>query len=516
MGGAGLRFAARHVEAPLGVVPGRYAVPPPQLPADAPILDFVHPFEIHGGPILGNEADVPRFDGADGGLRERLDVDEPLIGEQGLEDGVAAIAARHGELVRLDSLDESEFLQVGEDTRPCKRAVEAAVRGGHLIVERRVRVHDVDQGQAMTDAHLVIVEVVRRRDLDAAAAELRVDVGVADDGNVARRQRQVHAAADQMPIPFIIGMHGDGGVSQQSLRPRGRHHEEPVVAIERIAQMPQTSRFLLGDHFQIGKRRLQHRIPVHQALAAIDQAFLVEADEDLRHRPRQARVHGESIAPPIDRRAQAPQLLGDLPAGLFLPLPNPLDERIASEPDAAQTRGIQLSFDHHLRGDAGVVGPGLPERVETAHSMVPNERIHDGDLEGMAHVQSAGDIRRRYDDRIGGPSAAGNEISRLFPARVNSRLDVRRREGFIHRLSGLRPPPCGLAVRRVRAICGPPIPGAVCAGDRTLARISWLRCPWPPGAAANRRVSRFRSGWPHAPLWRQPTTAPRRSPSRCR
>ena len=154
---------------------------PPQLPADAPILDFVHPFEIHGGPILGHEADVPRFDGADGRLRQRLDVDEPLIGEQGLEDGVAAIAARHGELVRLDPLDEPERLQVGEDPRPRQSAVEAAVGGGHLVVERCVRVHDVDQGQAMTLAHLVVIEVVRRRDLDAAAAELRVDVGVADD-----------------------------------------------------------------------------------------------------------------------------------------------------------------------------------------------------------------------------------------------------------------------------------------------------------------------------------------------
>jgi len=34
---------------------------------------------------------------------------KPLVGEQGLEDGVAAIASRHGQPVRLDLIDEPEL-----------------------------------------------------------------------------------------------------------------------------------------------------------------------------------------------------------------------------------------------------------------------------------------------------------------------------------------------------------------------------------------------------------------------
>ncbi len=135
----------------------------------------------------------------------------------------------------------------------------------------------------------IVVEIMRRRDLDAAAAELRIHVGVADDGNFAPGERQAHPAADQMPIPLIVGMHRDGGVSQHGFRPRGRDHEEAAALAQGIAQMPQAARFFFGDHFQIGQRRFQHRIPVHQALAAVDQAFLVEAHEDFGHRPRQAR-----------------------------------------------------------------------------------------------------------------------------------------------------------------------------------------------------------------------------------
>src|SRR5258708_39942557 len=71
MGGADLRLAAGDIPAAVGVVPGRYAMPPPELPADAPILDLVHPLVIHRRPMIGYEADVSVLDGADGRLRQR-------------------------------------------------------------------------------------------------------------------------------------------------------------------------------------------------------------------------------------------------------------------------------------------------------------------------------------------------------------------------------------------------------------------------------------------------------------
>ena len=36
----------------------------------------------------------------------------------------------------------------------------------------------------------------------------------------------------------------------------------------------------------------------------------------------------------------------------------------------------ELALDHDLRGDAGVVGAHLPQRVEAAHAVVADQRIH--------------------------------------------------------------------------------------------------------------------------------------------
>ena len=287
-------------------------------------------------------------------------------------------------------------------------------------------------GQAVPLTHFVVIEIVRGRDFDATAAEFRIDISVADDGYVALRERQTHAPADQMTVAFVVRMHRDGGIAQHGLRSGGCDHEVAFAVEQRIAQMPQAARFLLGDHFQIRQSGLEHRIPVHQPLAAIDQAFAVKPYERLGHRPRELRIHGELVSLPIDRSAQPAQLACDQPARGVLPLPDSFDERVAPKIGAALSGGVQLPFDHHLRGNAGMIHAGLPQRVETHHAPMTNERIHDGVLECMSHVQSAGDVRRRYDDRIGGSGAARREMSGCFPVRINARFDVGGREGFVH------------------------------------------------------------------------------------
>ena len=67
---------------------------------------------------------------------------------------------------------------------------------------------------------------------------------------------------------------------------------------------------------------------------------------------RELRIHGELVARQSTEAPEPAHLTRDHAAGLFLPLPDALDERLAAEVDAALARGVQLALDHHLRGDA--------------------------------------------------------------------------------------------------------------------------------------------------------------------
>jgi len=196
-------------------------------------------------------------------------LDVPLIGQERLDDRVAAIPARHHQLVRLDILHQPQFFQIGDDPLAGLETIQPAIGFRAVVVDFGVGGEDVEQRQFVALADRIVVEIVRRRDLDAAGAEGRVDVFVGDDGNRAARQRQRHMQADEILVAFVVGMHGNGGIAQHGFRAGGGDDQIAATLGQRIADMPHEAVFFGADHFQIRHGGMQHRIPVHQPLAAI-------------------------------------------------------------------------------------------------------------------------------------------------------------------------------------------------------------------------------------------------------
>ncbi len=271
------------VDIALVVIPGRDAVPPPELPADTPVLDVVHPVEVGLRPVLGNEANPAGLDGLDRGFRERLDLHVPLIGEVRLDNRVRAIAARNLDRVILDLVQQPQRLEFGDDLVACDEAVESAVGLGYLVVERRVVGQDVVHRQVMALADFVVIEIVRRRYLDAAGAELGLDVVVGNNRDLSADDGEFDFLAHEVTVALVVGVHGDGAVAQHGFG-AGRRDDKMAVAVsQRIAEMPEFAGFVLRQHLEVGQCRVQDRIPIHEALAPVDQSFLVQGDEDLAH-----------------------------------------------------------------------------------------------------------------------------------------------------------------------------------------------------------------------------------------
>ena len=49
--------------------------------------------------------------------------------------------------------------------------------------------------------------------------------------------------------------------------------------------------------------------------------------------------------------------------------------------------GVQLTLNNHLRGNPCVVGTWLPEGIFAQHSVIAGERVHDGIVKAVPHVQ---------------------------------------------------------------------------------------------------------------------------------
>ena len=453
--GADFGFVAANVDLAGFVVPGRDAVAPPQLTADAPVLDVAHPREVHVFVLLGHELDTAVFNGRNRRLGQRLGRHVPLVGQPRLDDGPGAVALGHLQGVVIDADQQALGIQVGNDLLARDKAVEAGVlrrqAGVELIVEaaveverlgvgqhQRILVEDVQQRQVVTLADFIVVEVVGRGDLHAAGAELGIAVVVGDDRDKTPDQRQFDELADQRLIALVARVDRNRRVTQQGFRASGGNYQV-VLAIsgggaigQRVAQVPQVALLVVVFHFKVGDRRVQLGVPVDQALAAVDQAVFMQTHEGFLDRIGQAVIHGEALAAPVDRRAQTADLPADVAAGLFLPFPDLVEELFAAQIVAALAFGLELTLYQHLRGDTGVVGARLPQGVATLHAAEADQGIHDRVVETMAHVQAAGHVWRRDHDGVGLACTLWGEVVLGLPGVVPGSFNGVRLVGLIH------------------------------------------------------------------------------------
>jgi len=87
-----------------------------------------------------------------------------------------------------------------------------------------------------------------------------------------------------------------------------------------------------------------------------------------------------------------------------------------------------MALDHVLGGDAGVVGARHPEDVVALHALPAAEDVLQGVVEGVSHVQGAGDVRGRNDDAVGFLVGGGGsaEVALALPFGIPSLLNVVR------------------------------------------------------------------------------------------
>ncbi len=81
-----------------------------------------------------------------------------------------------------------------------------------------------------------------------------------------------------------------------------------------------------------------------------------------------------------------------------------------------------------------MVSARLPQGIFTLHALVADHGIHNGLLEGVTHMQAAGDVRRRDHDAkafLAGV-AIRFKVALLFPVLVERLLDILRVICLVH------------------------------------------------------------------------------------
>ena len=180
-------------------------------------------------------------------------------------------------------------------------------------------------------------------------------------------------------------------------------------------------------HFQVRDSGAQFRVPVYQAFATVNQVFFIQTNENFFHRIGQTFVHGEAFTLPVDGVAETAHLTGNGAAGFRFPFPDFVDESFAAVVVTGFTFFCgNLALNDHLGSDPGVVSTDLPQGVFALHALIADHGIHDGLLEGVTHMQTAGDVRRRDHDAETFLAfiAIRLKVALLFPVLVKRLFDI--------------------------------------------------------------------------------------------
>ncbi len=260
---------------------------PPQLAGNTPVLNIAHPLEIGFFPMLWHKADITTLHRLNRRLSQLFNRHIPLIGQIRLNHSMGTVTATDLVRMRFNLVKQTFSFQIGNHALTRFVTVQPLILLGNKIlgVDMRRVGENITHRQVVTLAHFIVIKIVGRCDFHTTGSKLGIHICIGNhrDGPIAQWQNQL--PANQIPVTFIIRMHRHGTITEQGFRTCcGHNHVFGRIIRIRILNMPEVTLFLFMLHFQIGNSGFQHRIPVHQTLATINQPFFEQADKHFLHR----------------------------------------------------------------------------------------------------------------------------------------------------------------------------------------------------------------------------------------
>ncbi len=319
-------------------------------------------------------------DGIHRRLGQLIHFHEPLVGQIGFDRGLAAVRMGQIDLAVFDFHEQLSGLHVAHDLFPRLIDRQAGVRA-RIGVEFAVWIEDVDHRQTGAQPDFVVIGIVRRSDLDAAAAQFGLGPGIGDQRDLAFQQRQpqqtpVSRHVAQLfelrqftALPLLdlvqfrlhrvafpcrchaqlllqlrpqrceclgrIRVHGDRRVAQHGFGTSRRQGDVSWLAgtriDHRVAKVPEVAGHRFVEHFVVADGRLQEGVPVDEAFAPVDAAGAKQVEEGLSHGPCAHVVQRKTRALPVATAADLLQLAQNSRLISILPVPDPPHECLAPQ-----------------------------------------------------------------------------------------------------------------------------------------------------------------------------------------
>ena len=201
-----------------------YAMSPPQLARNTPVLNLLQPIAIDGDVLCRIKLDLSFKYRGQGDVGKVLHREEPLLAEARLYSGVlVTLRVAHLIVVILHLLHQVGLLQINGNLPTHLHAVHTHVEPCSFG-ERTVRIENVDGLEVVCFTQGIVVHVVSRGHLQTARTELNIHVAVFYDRDNATHQRHHHFVAAQPLVLGVLGVNTHGGIAHDGFGTCGSYN----------------------------------------------------------------------------------------------------------------------------------------------------------------------------------------------------------------------------------------------------------------------------------------------------
>ena len=294
-----LRHAAGYDDlAALITVVGRNPVPPPDLPGYAPVTDILKPMQIDLIKTLWHELKIAILHRLDGRLRKFFHSYEPLLLNHWLYRRMTAVVGTYIMGMRNYFHQVALLFQFLNHYLSCFITFHSGVLAA-IFIDGGIVIHNIDLRKVMALAHLEVVRVMSRRDLNRSGTKFLVYIIIRYDRNLPVHQRKDCFLSYQVFVAFVIRMYCDRSIAQHRLGTGGGNFQIGIAAYDRILDVPEVSVLLFMLYLRIRERGLAHRAPVDDPGASVNISFFVKFDEYFLYRLGASLIHGKALSVPV-------------------------------------------------------------------------------------------------------------------------------------------------------------------------------------------------------------------------
>lgn len=360
----------------------------------------------------GVEFDFAFFEVFDGGFSKAFHVDEPLRFEHRLNDSATFVTVgdRVGDF--FFAAHKALFFKIFQDLFAGFKSGETTIGFGDVGVHSAVFGDNRDALQIVTLANFEIVEIVGGGDFDGAGAVFGVGVLVGDDGDFTVGEREFNKATNEVLIARVIGVDGDGGITEKGFGASGTDDNFGVFDIgvivgaaigggdDLIGNIPEVTRFVLVFDFDVCESSLVVRAEIDEFFATVNHAVIPHFFKSFVDARDDVLIKGESEIIPSTRGTKSTKLEFHIATLLLDEVPDTGVKFVAGIFKAGVTFFFECAFVDDPGFEASVIGARDIPSIFAAETVVASEGIFEGDGEAVTDVKIAVGVGGWHNKRV--------------------------------------------------------------------------------------------------------------------